>query len=143
MVAKGDDLWGTFTGAVVVDIPTVELDGTFAISVNTADTTKSLNGVDVDPGFRIEVTGPTLKIAGITIGATKVTIAQDAVGDAPVLSIEIENLAINFDTFVTASVGLATIVITDQGVGADISGITLTLNAVSYTHLTLPTILLV
>jgi hypothetical protein len=123
VVAKGDDLWGTFTGDVAVDIPTVEIDGTFTISVNTSTTTQSVNGVDVDPGFRIEVAGPTLEIAGITIGATKVTIEQDAVGDAPVLSIVVENLAISFDTFVTASVGLATIVITDQGVGADISGI--------------------
>ena len=132
IIAKGGDLYGSFEGNVAVDIPSVKLavadstpdDPGFAISINTATTAKTVGGQVVAPGFRIEANNPILEIADIEIGASSVVIAQTSVGDVSQLSIEIADLEIDFAGYVTAAVATATIVVTDQGIGADIADIT-------------------
>ena len=131
IVAKGGDLYGSFEGSVIVDIPSVELsvagaspaDPGFEISINTSGIAQTVGGEVIDPGFRIEANNPTLKIAGIEIGATKVAIAQTSVGDVSELTIEITDLSIDLAGYVTATVASANIIVTDQGIGANVQGI--------------------
>ena len=64
LVSRGGELYGRFSGSVVVDVPAVTVSGSFSVAINTASEARMIDGVSIDPGIQVIAQDAVLDIAG-------------------------------------------------------------------------------